>query len=50
MTQIAMRDVSERRTATATRSAAMARFRTTDAVFGGMTLGAAILVLCSWAG
>ena len=45
MTQIAMRDVSQRTAETATRSAVMARFRTTDAIFGGMTLGAAIFVL-----
>ena len=45
MTDVAIRDQPTRRTIDAERSAVLSRFRTVDAVFGGLTLGAAILVL-----
>ena len=45
MTDVAMRDVPARRVEDATRTSVLARFRTTDAVFGGLTLASAIFVL-----
>lgn len=45
MADVAMRDRTARRADKTTRSAVLARFRTIDAVFGGLTLGSAIFVL-----
>jgi phosphate transport system permease protein len=45
MADVAMRDQTARRADESTRSAVLARFRTTDALFGSLTLGSAIFVL-----
>ncbi len=45
MADVAMRDQTAGRADESTRSAVLARFRTTDALFGGLTLGSAIFVL-----
>ncbi len=45
MADVAMRDQTARRADESTRGAVLARFRTTDALFGSLTLGSAIFVL-----
>jgi len=45
MADVAMRSQPARRADDATRDAVLARFRTIDAVFGGLTLGSAVFVL-----
>ncbi len=45
MADVAMRDVTARRAEDATRGTVLARFRTIDAIFGGMTLASAVFVL-----
>ena len=45
MADVAMGDARARRADEASRSAVLARFRTVDAVFGALTLGAALFVL-----